>query len=42
MGGSWQTAMPQITQLWLMAIVFFIINWIIVRVKMKAANSHLS
>ncbi|WP_462281605.1 ABC transporter permease [Salinivirga cyanobacteriivorans] len=39
MGGTIKTAMPEFIELWTMVIAFFIINWIIVRVKMKRLNA---
>ena len=39
MGGTIKTAMPEFIELWTMVVVFFIINWIIVRVKMKRLHA---
>ena len=33
MGGDFSTIIPEVTELWVMALVFFIINWIVIRIK---------
>jgi len=40
MGGDIRTAMPQFLELWIMVFALFIINWIIVRVKMDKLQSR--
>lgn len=45
MGGSWQTAWPEIATLWIMTVILFVVNWGIVRYKMrheltKVSTSH--
>jgi len=40
MGGDIRTAMPQFLELWIMVFALFIINWIIVRVKMDKLKSR--
>jgi len=34
MGGTWHNALPEIATLWVMTVVLFLANWIIVRIKM--------